>query len=105
LPDKLARFWSSTMNSRDFRLMSVPLIAAAVASALAWSAALLVIRRNYRLRAHRRIAKPSRDDVTEAEIEQALNQLRTAIAKLATALAKEDHQRSSDRSRRVGTIG
>jgi hypothetical protein len=66
--------------------MSLPLIAAGVVSALAWSAALLVTRLNIRLQACRRISEQSpvqasRNDVTDTEIEQALNQLRIAIAK------------------------
>ncbi|MBB5045686.1 hypothetical protein HNR60_000421 [Rhodopseudomonas rhenobacensis] len=74
------------MTSRDIRLMTLPLIAAGVASALAWSAALLVIRRNMRLQARGQLSKQSPapgapDDVTDPEIEHALNQIRIAVAK------------------------
>jgi hypothetical protein len=73
------------MTNRDIRLMSVPLIAAGVVSALAWSAALLVIRRNFQLQARRQFSKQSAqahsNDVIDTEIEHALTQLRIAVAK------------------------
>jgi hypothetical protein len=74
------------MTSSDVRLVAVPLIAAGVVSALAWSAALLAIRRNIKRQARRQLSKhppvqASRNDVTDAEIAQALNQLSIAIAR------------------------
>ncbi|WP_445488503.1 hypothetical protein [Rhodopseudomonas sp. RCAM05734] len=74
------------MTSSDVRLVAVPLIAAGVVSALAWSAALLAIRRNIKRQDRRQLAKPvpvqaSRNDVTDAEIAQALTQLSIAIAR------------------------
>ncbi len=74
------------MTRSDIRLVSLPLIAAGVVSALAWSAALLAIRRNLKLQARRKLSKQppvqaSRSDVTDAEIAQALNQLSIAIAR------------------------
>jgi len=83
------------MNRSDIRLVSLPLIAAGVVSALAWSAALLAIRRDIKRQARRPLAKlhpvqPSRPVVVNAEIEQALNQLRMAIARHVDRTAFKD---------------
>jgi hypothetical protein len=91
------------MTSSDVRLVAVPLIAAGVVSALAWSAALLAIRRNIKRQDRRQLTKPvpvqaSRNDVTDAEIAQALTQLGIAIARHVNrgALKNQPATRQSD---------
>ena len=74
------------MTSSDVRLVAVPLIAAGVVSALAWTAALVAIRRNIKRQDRRLLSQhppvqASRNEVTDAEIAQALNQLSIAIAR------------------------
>jgi hypothetical protein len=83
------------MTSSDVRLVAVPLIAAGVVSALAWSAALMVIHRDIKLQDRRQVrkqspAQDSHNDVIDAEVEHALNQLRIAIARRVNSGAFKD---------------
>jgi hypothetical protein len=80
------------MTTSEIGLLSLPLIAAVVVSAFAWSAALLAVRRGRKLQARRLALKQSSaqtspNDAADAEVEQALQNLSLAIAKRAKTAA------------------